>query len=104
MIKSIPSTWDETKVLAPSEIGELAIYAQRKGDTWFLSVINGVSPKNLTIPLSFLGNASYEAMIVRDNKDNSASVKIENKTMKKGESINLEMGVGGGFIARFIKK
>ena len=50
-----------------------------------------------------LGNAAYEAMIVRDDKNNSASVKIENKTMKKGESINIETGVGG-FIAKFIKK
>lgn len=104
MIKSIPSTWDETKVLAPSEIGELAIYAQRKGDTWFLSVINGLTPKKLTIPLSFLGKTNYDVLLVHDDKDNSASVKIENKMMKKGESINIEMGAGGGFIARFIKK
>jgi len=104
MIKSIPSTWDETKVLAPSEIGELAIYAQRKGDTWFLSAINGLSPKNLTIPLSFLGNGTYEVMLVRDEKDNSAAVKIENRTMKKGESVDVEMGLGGGFIAKFNKK
>ena len=104
MIKSIPSTWDETKVLAPSEIGELAIYALRKGDTWFLSVINGLSPKNLTIPLLFLGKSNYEVMLVRDDKDNSSAVKIENKTTKKGDSINIEMGIGGGLIARFIKK
>jgi len=104
IIKSIPSTWDETKVLAPSEIGELAIYAQRKGDTWYLSVINGLSPKSLIIPLLFLGKSNYEVMLVRDDKNNSAAVKIENKTSKKGDSINIEMGIGGGFIARFIKK
>ena len=34
MIKSIPAVWDETIVLPPSEIGELAVYAQRKGTTW----------------------------------------------------------------------
>src|SRR5213075_761811 len=38
MIKSIPSTWDETIVLPPSEIGELAIFARRHGTTWFLAV------------------------------------------------------------------
>ncbi|MGQ9620982.1 MAG: glycoside hydrolase family 97 catalytic domain-containing protein [Bacteroidales bacterium] len=37
MIKSIPPVWDETIVLYPSGIGEIAIYAQRKGTTWFLS-------------------------------------------------------------------
>jgi hypothetical protein len=43
-------------------------------------------------------------MLVGDDKDNSAAVKIENKPIKKGETINLELGVGGGFIGRFIKK
>jgi alpha-glucosidase len=104
MIKSIPSTWDETRVLAPSEIGELAIYAQRKGDTWFLSVINGLNPKKLAIPFSFLGKSGYDVMTVSDDKENSAAVKIEYKTIKKGESIDIEMGSGGGFIARLTKK
>jgi alpha-glucosidase len=104
MIRSIPSTWDETRVLAPSEIGELAIYAQRKGDTWFLSVINGLIPKKLAIPVSFLGKSSYDVMMISDEKDNSSAVKIENKTIKKSESIDIEMGIGGGYIARFTKK
>ena len=38
MIKSIPPTWDETIVLPPSAIGEVAVMARRKGDTWFLAV------------------------------------------------------------------
>ena len=104
MIRSIPSTWDETRVLAPSEIGELAIYAQRKGDTWFLSVINGLIPKKLAIPVSFLGKSSYDVMMISDEKDNSSAVKIENKTIKKSESIDIEMGIGGGYIARFTKE
>jgi len=104
MIKSIPAVWDETIVLSPSEIGELAIYAQRKGTTWFLSVINGVAPKSLKIPLSFLSGGTYQAMLVGDDKANSAAVKIENKPIKKSEIINLELGEGGGFIGRFTKK
>ena len=104
MIKSIPSTWDETKVLEPSEIGELAIFAQRKGTTWFLSVINGVGPKSLKIPLSFLSGGTYQSMQVSDVKDNPAAVKVENNPLKKSDEISLELGVGGGYIARFIKK
>jgi alpha-glucosidase len=104
MIKSIPSSWDETKVLEPSEIGELAIFAQRKGTTWFLSVINGVSPKSLKIPLSFLNSGTYQSMQVSDVKDNPAAVKVENNPLKKSDEISLELGVGGGYIARFIKK
>jgi alpha-glucosidase len=104
MIKSIPSTWDETIVLNPSEIGELAIYAQRKDKAWFLSVINGVNPKSLKIPLSFLSGGTYQAMTVGDDKANPAAVKIENKPLKKSDEISLDLGLGGGFIARFTKK
>ena len=104
MIKSIPSSWDETKVLEPSEIGELAIFAQRKGTTWFLSVINGAGPKSLKIPLSFLSAGGYLSMQVSDVKDNPAAVKVENNPLKKSDEISLELGVGGGYIARFNKK
>jgi alpha-glucosidase len=41
MVKSIPSVWDETVVQPGSEIGEVAAFARRKGDTWFVAVING---------------------------------------------------------------
>jgi alpha-glucosidase len=53
MIKSIPSTWDETIVLEPSRIGELAAFARRKGDTWFLAILNGPNATTVKVPLLF---------------------------------------------------
>ena len=41
LIKSIPSIWDETIALPVSEIGEIAAFARRTGDTWFLAIMNG---------------------------------------------------------------
>src|SRR5205823_10890599 len=41
MIRSIPSVWDETIVLPPSEIGEIAVFARRQGSIWFLAIMNG---------------------------------------------------------------
>lgn len=104
MIKSIPSVWDETIVLPPSEIGELAIYAQRKGTTWFLSVINGLQPKNVKIPLSFLGNGSYNTLVLNDNSENPAVVMISNGTANQNDFANVNLGEGGGFMTRFTIK
>jgi alpha-glucosidase len=104
MIKSIPSVWDETIVLPPSEIGEMAIYAQRKGTTWFLSVINGLHAKTVKIPLSFLGTSSYNTYILKDNPDNPADAVILTGTAAKSDFINIELGVGGGFMTRFTIK
>jgi alpha-glucosidase len=101
VIKGIPAVWDETIVLPVSEIGELTAFARRKGDTWFLAVMNGPGNKGVTIPFSFLPAGDYQATIVRDNGTNSASVKVESATLAKGKELNLELNSGGGFVARF---
>ena len=104
MIKSIPSAWDQTIVLSQSSVGELAVFARRKGDTWFLGVINGNGARKIDVPLSFLGGGRYKAMIVRDDQANSAAVQIEHdKTFDRGGTIAIEMPSGGGFVARFSK-
>ncbi len=54
MIESIPAVWDETIVLPASGIGELAIFARRKGNRWFLAVMNGIKPRKLNLSLLFL--------------------------------------------------
>ena len=104
MVKSIPSTWDETRVLPPSEIGELVIYAQRKGTTWFLSVMNGIQPKTVKIPLPFLGAGIYNTLILNDNPDNPASANVTTGTSKANDVLTVELGTGGGFMTRFILK
>jgi alpha-glucosidase len=104
MIKSIPSVWDETIVLPPSEIGELAVFAQRKGKTWFLSVINGLQPKKIDITLTFLGEGIYETLILSDVKDNPAAADIKYATSGRKEQIAVELGPGGGYMTRFSLK
>jgi alpha-glucosidase len=102
LIKSIPSTWDETRVLQPSEIGELAVFARRKGKEWFLGVLNGSTPKNIKVPLSFLGRGKYNAMLVRDKMDDAAAERTETATLGSTDSLSIEMRPGGGFVARFV--
>jgi alpha-glucosidase len=101
MIKSIPSVWDQTIVLPVSEIGELAAFARRSGDVWFLAVLNGPSARTIQVPLSFLGRDELQARMIRDRKDDPASVQIENATVRRRDSLNIELSSGGGFIARF---
>ena len=102
IIKSIPAVWDETIVLPGSEIGELAAFARRKGNDWFVAVMNGVQPKHFRIPLNFL-NGNYKAMIAKDDPAISAAVIMEERNFKKGDVIELDLVSGGGFIARFKK-
>ncbi len=103
MMKSIPAVWNETIVLPVSEIGEIAAFARRSGNTWFLAILNGPSAKTINIPLSFLGKDEYRAMLVRDNKNDDAAVEVENTTSKSSDTLVIELSDGGGFIARFSK-
>ncbi len=103
MLKSIPSVWDETIVLPDSEIGELAAFARRSGNTWFLAVLNGTTARHLTVPLSFLGAGDYQSLLIRDQQDKPDAVQIENTSCKRGDKIEIDMPHGGGFIGRFTK-
>ena len=100
IIKSIPPVWDETLVLPPSEIGELAIYARRKGTTWFLAVMNGITPRQVNIPLLFL-KGNYTALMANDVADNPAALQINKGDFTRQDHLELHLASGGGFIAQF---
>jgi len=101
VIKSIPAIWDQTIVLPESRIGELAIFARRTGDTWFLAVMCGPHGKTIHVPLSFLADGPYKASLVGDSKEKPDAVVLEDRAVQRGDTLTIEMPNGGGFIARF---
>lgn len=101
IIKSIPSVWDETRVLPASEIGQLAAFARRQGERWFLAVLNGPEARRLRVPLSFLGAGRHRALLARDQPDNPAAVKVETSTAKRADHLEIALRAGGGFVGRF---
>jgi alpha-glucosidase len=105
MIKSIPSVWDETIVLAPSEIGEAAVFARRSGTRWFVAAMNGPQARTVKVSLSFLGSGSgtYKGLVVRDNADDPAAVDMEIRDFASRDDVSITMRPGGGFVLRFTK-
>jgi alpha-glucosidase len=97
VIKSIPSVWDETIALPMSEIGEVAVFARRRGETWFLAVLNGVEARKIDVRLTFLGVGKYRSVLVRDAKDRPDAVVVEKREVGRGDSVTIEMLPGGGF-------
>jgi alpha-glucosidase len=100
IIKSLPSIWDETIVLPMSEIGELAAFARRRGETWFVAVLNGGAARTLRIDLGFLQQARYDALIARDKMDDPAAIVVEKTTKGRADTLSIELRPAGGFIAR----
>ena len=107
VLKSIPSTWDQTVVLPFSEIRQVAGFARRSGDTWFLAIANGSTARSVRVELSaFLGqprdgrSSSYHATLLRDTEA-AAALKIEHLTLEAGDSLSVDLNSGGGFVAVF---
>ena len=101
VIKSIPSVWDETRVLPFSDVGEIAGFARRRGDRWFVAVANGATARSVEIPLGFLGRGRRSGLLVRDVMENAAAVRVEQAVVRGRDTLVVELRAGGGFVARF---
>jgi len=101
LIKTIPSVWDETIVLPPSEIGEVAAFARRDGKLWFVGIMNGLTGRTIQLPLRFLAPRRYRATLGRDQMAQPAAVEVENRVVTRADTLTIRMRAGGGFVARF---
>jgi alpha-glucosidase len=68
-VGSVPTTWDETRVL-DGDIGQYIVTARRKGGTWYIGAMTNESGRTVDVPLDFLApGATYSAEILEDGKD-----------------------------------
>ena len=103
-IESVPVVWDETVVLPESEIGKLAALARRKGDVWYLTVLNGEDARILDIKIDFLPKGNYMMEIATDSPDNRKQIEIKKIKIKSGQRLKENLMSGGGFVARIVDK
>lgn len=102
VIEAAPTLWDETVVLPGSAIGEVAGMARRKGDQWFIAVINGDAGagRNFFISLSFLDPTSdYESVELRDYGHTATAMHRSAEIRQATDYLNPWMRGGGGFVA-----
>lgn len=124
-IADVPSVWDETLVFPQSKIGELAILARRKGEDWYVGVLNAQDEMELSIPCDFLRDRNYEVDVFSDDMSGKVIslegvhqnpkafyeeysfaipfVKSE-KMMKNTSEINLRLAKNGGAVIWFKAK
>ncbi len=96
-IKQIPTIWDETVPLA-GETGEYIVIARRSGDTWYIGALNGKTPRDVEIDLSFIGENHKWIKIHIDGINANRQAKdyaIEKKLINR--KLKISMAQGGGF-------
>ena len=100
-IQQLPVTWDETLVLPQSKIGEIAVFARKKGKTWYLAILNGPDAKNITINLSFLGKGKYKLTALQDQTNARNTKIITQDQITKNTAVQLDLQAGGGYLGVF---
>lgn len=109
-IRYVPVDWEDTKVLN-GEIGEYVTIARqdRNSEDWFLGSITDEQERSLTVNLDFLDpETKYKAVIYKDGaeshyKNNPLDILIEEKEVRAGMSITLQLAAGGGQAIHFSK-
>jgi alpha-glucosidase len=103
-IRHVPAAWDETKALngVPAEYVTLA---RRKGKEWFIGSMTNWTPRDLDIPLTFLGPGKYRAEIYADATDADRypkNVSIRKEIVDKNSRLKTHLAPGGGYAVRLV--
>lgn len=103
MIEEVPVTWDETVALPESAIGEIAAIARRKGEVWYLSVLNGSEARTFQCQLDFLPKGRYKAEIACDKPGERRSLEMKTTHVRGGGEFRQELQAGGGFVMKITR-
>lgn len=101
-VRDVAVDWEQSKVLN-GEPGDFVTIArqERGGDRWFIGSITDEEKRALTLTLDFLSKGSYRMVVYQDGedahwKDNPTALEIEEREVKSGDLVDLQLASGGG--------
>lgn len=100
-LRSVPTWWDETRVLM-GQVGELLVTARRKGTSWYLGGMSAKQPRDLTVPLSFLGRGNFAVKLWKDGPAvTSDPNQLVTETLRRSaaDTLRVQLALDGGFVA-----
>lgn len=101
-ITSIPTTWDETRVIEAA-VSDYVVIARRKDKDWFLAAMTDDTSREFEISLDFLAEGTYQMEVFKDGvnaKNYAEDYKRELKKVKKNASLRMSLTGGGGWVAQ----
>ncbi len=105
-ITSVPTVWDETKVLE-AKVGDYLVIARRKGKEWFVGAMTDWDSRSFDLDMSFLGEGEFSMINFEDgiNAENYASDYTRSeRNISSSELLSIRMASGGGWVAKIVKK
>ncbi|MDB5250589.1 MAG: glycoside hydrolase family 97 protein [Segetibacter sp.] len=106
LLGSIPTTWDETKVLK-AKVSDYIITARKKGDDWFVGGMTDWTGREFNLDLRFLDADRYDAEWCVDGinaETYPADYVIKKFVLQRDQPLNIKMASGGGFVLKLTKQ
>jgi alpha-glucosidase len=96
-VRAVPASWDETRVVSGA-IGERIVTARRSGKEWFVGAMTDETPRDIDVPLDFLGSGRFTATIWQDGTK-PTDVAATTRIVTARDTLSLTLaGSGGGAI------
>ncbi|MBR9911535.1 MAG: glycoside hydrolase family 97 protein [Gammaproteobacteria bacterium] len=103
---SVPTVWDETRVLGGS-VGDYIAVARRSGEQWFIGAMTDENGRDLDIDLSFLGNGDYQMVVFQDGFNSNRwaeDYSTVTRTVTRADKFSASLHKAGGWTARLTPK
>ncbi|MDF2192709.1 glycoside hydrolase family 97 protein [Paraflavitalea sp. CAU 1676] len=99
LLKTLPTTWDSTIVLPGSAIGTCAAFARRKGNTWYVAVINGADREvPFQLDAAFAGSpVKGTVTVIQDAPDGKGFVHAK-QLPNPGKNSSFSIPANGGLV------
>lgn len=94
----VPTVWDQTRVPL-GDPGEYIAVARRKGATWYIGAMTDWVPRDLDIPLDFLGRDRYHAHLYVDGPhagEDAKDVATRETELTASDHLKVHLASGGG--------
>ncbi len=103
-LKTIPTTWDETRAI-DGKIGEYAVIARRRGDTWYIAGMTNWEERTLSLDLSFLSKDTYQMELFKDgiNANRVGRDYIRETGTLENTNLDIQLKQGGGFLLKLTR-
>ncbi len=104
-IASVPTVWDETKVLN-GVISQYITVARRSGDDWYVGSMTDWDERDLMLSLGFLPAGTFRMEIFKDGPNAHRAARDfarQTLTVTASDKVAIHMAPGGGWAARITK-
>ena len=109
-IEEVPTNWECTLV-PRAAMGKYVVYARQERGTenWYIGGVTDDQARDFDLPLDFLADGQYVAMIYEDGPDadyrtNPYPMTIRRLEVDRGTVLHLHLAPGGGVAVQMIKK